>query len=297
MTYDYFRDECQKIINANLSTNDLLKIDNFKSFFRELHAQKDLYFYQYLPPTPIAIDNFERGYLSCRNPRYFNDIFEGMIRQKDNSVAKMEPKRLETIIKNACDSVAITCLSETWNNMLMYSHYADSFKGFCLEYSMQDMSKYLPDIMYFFPVIYQDHPSSLAQMKSMEKTLSDMDKKLMSNSTIDMSSVSKADDLVSYFIHKHEGWKYEREWRFIIPKSQFGKFFPNQRIGKKYHQLENFDCISAVYLGARTSEETKNELLAIVEEKNKKITDDNKKIKVYKTFISFESYEIEKELI
>lgn len=296
MTYNNFREVCKQIINDNLRTDEFLRIDDFKEFFEKLCEQKDLHFYKFLSPTPMAFDNFERDYLSFCNPRYFNDIYEGMIRQKGSPKAKMEPKRLETIIQKACDSVAITCLTETWNNMLMYSHYADSFKGFCLEYSMQKMIEHLPESMYFFPVIYQNRPSSLAEMEKMENILSEMEKKIKSTSTINLSSISEADDLVSYFIHKNGNWKYEREWRFIIPKSKFGEFFPSQRIGKKYHQLVNFDCISAVYLGARASEETKNELIAIVEEKNKK-RGNSDQIKVYETHISFGSYKMKKKQI
>ena len=128
--YDKLRECCKNVVDANLQTTDMLNIKMFtKDYANYFRTENGLKFYKYYQPTYHAIRNFETDMLMCSNPKAFNDIFEGMVIS-----GELEPEKVRSIIRDICGVVSISCFSETWDNLLMYAHYADSFKGFCIEY-------------------------------------------------------------------------------------------------------------------------------------------------------------------
>ena len=97
-------------------------------------------------------------------------------------------------------NMGIYSVSETWNNVRMWSLYANSFKGFCIEYKLRN-SKGAPnrDLDCFAKVRYlSEYP------------------------TIDYNylvrcSIEKQSGLIA--CQKSDGWAYEREWRCILETS------------------------------------------------------------------------------
>ena len=178
----------------------------------------------------------------------------------------------------------------------MYAHYASSYTGICIEYDYDRMLDCIPDIGYFYPVIYQHSPSSLAKMRELSTAIDVHimgieEKKLV---------FEKIDDLISYFVHKPYIWSYEREWRLIVPVSQFHNFFTNESVDEMFHTIKNrFDCISAIYLAANIEEapkikdkKYKDEIIELIKEKNSTQKNPSKQIKVYQTHIIESSYRI-----
>ncbi len=95
-------------------------------------------------------------------------------------------------IGSTLDATGIFCLSEVNDNPLMWSHYADSHKGVCIEYSISDDRLFGCDLI---PVHYA---------KSYPK----------------LSSADYPDDayIQKYLSTKSDHWEYEREWRIIYDK-------------------------------------------------------------------------------
>lgn len=243
-----------------------------------------LKFYIYRRPSQRCLDQLRDGVLSFSNPKKFNDIFEGMVKSKDDD--KIE---VRDVIEKASNAVSIACFSETWANQLMYAHYAESFTGFCIEFDYDRMLKCVPNIGYFFPVIYQHSPVKLAKMRELSESIDKTYKGIAEHKIV----LDKIDDLISYFIHKPYIWSYEREWRLIVPLSQFSNFFIDPSPAESFHQLKNFDCISAIYLAANIKNgedpDYKDKIIDIVKEKNSARTDPSEYIKIYQTHI-VESY-------
>lgn len=46
----------------------------------------------------------------------------------------------ERIMQDYQQDIRLTCFSEDWKSILMWSHYANCHKGFCIEYSMNKIS-------------------------------------------------------------------------------------------------------------------------------------------------------------
>ncbi len=281
------RAEFKEIIDENLKGSDYLNRKSFRPIRAKMKG-KGLKFYQYRSSSDRALEQLRNSELSCSNPKMFNDIFEGMVKSKDDD--KIEVKK---IIEKASNAVSIACFSETWTNQLMYAHYAASYTGFCIEYDYDRMLDCIYEIGYFYPVIYQHRPSSLAKMGELSKAIDKVQNRIANNELI----FDKIDDLISFFVHKPNIWSYEREWRLIVPLSMFDKFFTKVSDCGNFHIIENFDCVSAIYLAANITDENEKKIIDIVKEKNLYRKDSSDHIKVYKTHIVESEYRIGRKRI
>ncbi|NQY21454.1 MAG: DUF2971 domain-containing protein [Campylobacteraceae bacterium] len=112
---------------------------------------------------------------------------------------------------NTYNTKGVCCFSETNDNLLMWSHYSSSAKGFCLEFdcSHNNFGKILP-------VKYVKNPP-----------------------TVDFKRIFSMDRM--YFLKtllctKSDHWKYEKEWRSF-----------HNEVNKVYHY--SLESLTGVYFG------------------------------------------------
>ncbi len=150
--------------------------------------------------------------------------------------------------KNDCKILSLSLAKGNYdfpsplNNMLMWSHYTNGFKGFCIEFDFGKLK------------------NSLENENNLELACSTVDyatdgklpivtlKKFM-ESTIDDSRESSFEILRS-FTRKEQSWAYENEVRFI--SSNGGKLFYEPK------------CINAIYISEKTPNWLKNSILSSV---------------------------------
>ncbi|MCD7969099.1 MAG: DUF2971 domain-containing protein [Alistipes sp.] len=117
----------------------------------------------------------------------------------------------------------IGCLTENNDCPLMWGHYADAHKGFCLEYDLSNntfvFDNNKPGVKYFknlFPVIYSEE-----RYCATEFALWDSSQMMGFNDNLlkDALFWNKA------LTHKSDKWQYENEWRIVINPvhSEYGK--------------------------------------------------------------------------
>jgi Protein of unknown function (DUF2971) len=201
------------------------------------------YIYKYYDSREqYFLDMIEESYIYFNNPSEFNDPFdyhipiitdatqeeyEAFLRQ-----VSTEPKTDEEIrirAKELCANPAdtyeyinrlvyellykdgVACFSNTNNNVLLWSHYANKHRGICIEY---DLEKVVEEHMYPMPVIYGDLPKF--------------------NYITDSRRNATASNLARY---KSTHWKHEEELRII-----------SQIQGKNFISK---DCVNAVITGCR----------------------------------------------
>lgn len=132
-------------------------------------------------------------------------------------------------ISNLLQSGGIFSMSEVNDNILMWAHYADSHRGFCIEYART--------------------PSNLLGMQAEPVQYED---KMPSLSIQDVTSEGKNFDKL--WLTKSNHWKYEEEWRLIY--SEGGKAF-------------QFPCeIKSVIFGLKMSKQNRYTIQKIFEKKN-----------------------------
>lgn len=168
----------------------------------------------------------------------FFKIFTEIYPQLDNDIKKKQSEihEQEKQIQKIMDqNFAVGCLTTDYRNNLMWSHYADGHKGFCIEYDFKD----LKNINNLLPVAYStDRPSIPLEC--------------IYNNSKDMNTeVTKA--LYIALLTKDNIWEYENEWRIIISATE----------GKNIEMPP----ISAIYLGAQMPEGDKKKLIEIASKK------------------------------
>lgn len=236
------------------------------------------------------IDTFENKQVYLSSPLYFNDPYDcqlnmtlvnsmddflklGMNRE-ERRIVKKNKKIEKQIEKETVDlqkeiwedwndfrsRILICCFTESWDNFLMWSHYASTYNGICVEYDVQELlqCKKMP-----MPVLYTD-------------------KLIATKDYLTKQDFHKAEPEVLYkagiyaVLSKHLSWSYENEWRLIEIEDSI---------------IDGKVCVlpkpSAIYFGQNLKIEIKGRLI----EKSKKIAIPN----LYDVKISNKQYKLIKQ--
>ncbi|PFP09388.1 hypothetical protein COJ90_21020 [Priestia megaterium] len=163
-------------------------------------------------------------------------------REKINSNYEKNQDKIPGIIQ---DSTFISCFSERNDSMLMWSHYTDNHKGFCLEYEFMKPENIEVEPIFkeaLNPVIYSDEMFDMS------------DYILYAAETKQPWSQRVAAHPV---IRKSKEWEYEKEWRLV-------QFHQDRKEGYPVR----FFKPKAIYLGAKISEEHKDKLMLLADYKH-----------------------------
>lgn len=138
----------------------------------------------------------------------------------------------EKIVEGLREDIFVFCFSETWDSLLMWAHYANSYNGFCIEYEVGKISENVKEHMY--PAIYRreyiDSTEAIAYTRE------------------------HAGFIVT--LTKAEEWQYEREWRIV-------------KFEKANIYLRR--SIKAIHIGMKCSKEIRQELIKWAKEKQKEL--------------------------
>ncbi|RWU17261.1 DUF2971 domain-containing protein [Pseudomonas alkylphenolica] len=210
--------------------------------------------YKYQRVTPYSLQSLVDETVWLSSPASFNDPFDCAINLDRKKLKESVAHAVDIIAQNAvvedslkvpiaADEIAYTqlrdglrtqmqqigvlCLSETPNEILMWSHYAEYHKGFCIEYRVDETS---PLRSMAKPVRYTDVYPSLS-LKNLPGDAKE--------NFIDVCVYTKA-----------KQWSYEREWRAIM------------HIGEKLYRAPA--PISAIIFGARMPDAHKRDIYDIL---------------------------------
>ncbi|WP_421219423.1 DUF2971 domain-containing protein [Aeromonas enteropelogenes] len=168
--------------------------------------------YKYLPN--LGIDYFEQPTFKITPPSLLNDPFESIIsrdvaklfRQLNITTGSLNINDAKRLLKHCISSVGIISLSETHRNLLMWAHYANEHKGFCIGVK----NNYLENIRPLQPIlestpIYEQpikvrYDTERFDFQISSKPLIDLFKKIVTHQL-----TVKSDD-----------WMYEKEYRSIV---------------------------------------------------------------------------------
>ena len=143
---------------------------------------------------------------------------------------------LFTLMNEACK---IGCLSTDYKNRLMWSHYADSHKGFCIEYDFSDTGSDIFNRAFLFPVVYSEKRPAVPWKAA-----------LVDNSE---NRIEARMQMTKTLLTKDAVWEYENEWRILLKNDNAELKMPK---------------VTCIYLGAAISEENRNRILEIARNNN-----------------------------
>jgi hypothetical protein len=185
-----------------------------------------LYRYQWLTAHSLASLLNDTVWLS--SPTTFNDPFDcaitlssGKLKESlDHSIAEIARRNnipreqianhnkvfnqdeqayewLRNSLKNTMQSIGVLCFSATPSEILMWSHYANNHKGFCVEYDCSEGS----------------HLRRIARPVSYSETIPSL-----SLANLPDGAESKFLDVCIFT--KAKQWEYEQEWRVIMHEGE-----------------------------------------------------------------------------
>ncbi len=140
------------------------------------------------------------------------------------------------------ETYGVYSLTRNKDRHLLWSHYADSHKGFCIEWNGEQLLEYLYSLfesngipIYFHAVEYSDNDDIPIIIPPLEPGYENHFQKIM--------------------INKSKVWRYEKEYRFIL-------------IGKSKHIEPHIpeSCYSKIYIGCNMPVETEQEVRKAVSE-------------------------------
>lgn len=182
------------------------------------------------------------------------------------SAEKTRDELYPEIYKDFVSQLTVSCFSASgWNNQLMWSHYANSYSGICVEYDFTRIKKH---IGFIFPVKYQNTRPTISL-----KDLGIAGFDLTSDQRIIESEID-VERLITQLLIKNSCWDYEKEWRII-------------NIGKRNTPIFlELDCINSITFGLNMDLLCRRLLMDVCREKN---------ISCYELVLSKENFQIERK--
>ena len=168
-----------------------------------------------------------------------SSLLPGTRKEIEEHLEEFAPKMQEMFGKKFHETLGVLCLSEPPDSLLMWPHYADSHRGFVLEFNsehpffMQRRSE-SDEFCHLRKVTYQQERPSLI--------------------------LSQVEDFTA-FLTKSIQWAYEAEWRLLMPLDQCTNVL--NKDGELIHLFDfPVSAITGVVLGARMSDERRQEIVA-----------------------------------
>lgn len=161
------------------------------------------------------------------------------------------------------DAVRVVCLSEVYDSMLMWSHYAQNHTGFCIEYDFEEKDMFYKHL---HPVVYTKERYAVSKIDVL-----DGNKEFLYKTTCRKSDV----------------WSYEKEWRIIT--ANYNKVMPQKlKYPNGKYVLDLKTNIKAFYLGAKILDNFKDEIIQFGKMNG---------IVVYQMMLSPKTYELQAQKI
>lgn len=153
----------------------------------------------------------------------------------------LTPKLQDVMARKFEELIGILCLTEVADSLLMWAHYADSHRGFVIEFDESSP---------FFDrrVRLDDELRHL--------------RKVSYNTKRPSLTLVEVEDF-SPFMTKGTDWQYEAEWRMMMPLDAASKIVKN---GQHVVHLYEFpaDAITSVILGCRMDTQKKEEIKQVL---------------------------------
>ncbi len=167
-------------------------------------------------------------------PTEFNDPFDSLLTIEFND------KKIEKEFKDYTQSKAVSCFSKKMDSILMWSHYAESHKGFCIGIDSPELenSDLLSYVNYSEDFLEVDHKAFLYSNKK--------------------GKINKEWERI--LTQKYIDWKYEEEVRLIL------HFDNPQAKGKCFSLPEG--SIKEIYFGCKMNDKNKSNIRKIMADRN-----------------------------
>ena len=218
----------------------------YKSFLKtEIESRSYIYLYSFRRFNEYSLSDLINKEITVSPSKNMNDPFDSIINLWSNEKQLEKTCKEHKHVNNLSRSfdyfrIRSFCNGDTedaLNSLLMWSHYADEHRGYCIKYKLskhfikQDENDSF-EHMFLKPIIYRK----------------DEDK-------VDISEMTTINTDLA-FATKHESWGYENEVRLIV-------YNPNKEDAFYGIPLDKDSCIEAIYFGCKCDPKTIKTIIAV----------------------------------
>ena len=139
--------------------------------------------------------------------------FDEQLETLKKYILEMQNDKYIPAFKKFLSTMTISCFSSSgWQNALMWSHYANSYAGFCVEYDFNKMTNF---IGFVEKIEYSNIRPTLSLKDVGINGLQYVEKEDGTKSTEIIYTETNLEKILEYITVKDTCWKYEEEWRII----------------------------------------------------------------------------------
>lgn len=233
-----------------------MMISNFSKGWLKRSAEKSdkIILYRFFPYNANSIGPLICDGLYFSSPQDFNDPFDCDFRMLPTDFERklgISWSDAVAVAKRRIAQMGIVCFTPHWDSTLMWAHYADKFKGFCLGYEFDNPLYHNHKLGDIF-VTYRNRPYYITEFYLDEIIYATQDKlPVVSSFHFDDIEEEMPETLLRY---KASNWQYEHECRLSFEG------------GKGIHPVPG--KIKEVYFGLRMGNEEWCVLHSILEKHN-----------------------------
>jgi hypothetical protein len=166
------------------------------------------------------LEAIRENHIWCARFDKLNDPMEGIFALSPTTARAPDGPLIPLEVRNLMQTMGVCCFSDTNENYVMWAHYADEYRGICVEYSTHDLSDGLPDV---FAVRVQ-YDIQLPKPRYEE--------------TPDRQGAA-----IKALSSKNSDWFYEREWRLLTK--------PNAMDIPGALKIQGQNPVKGIYFGPR----------------------------------------------
>lgn len=218
MKYSFSLEEQKEILIKNAN----MVIDIVSTIISDDNMRKQMEIASSMLPRVMDKVNIDGEYKMCEYPESFGDfakslgvevdcdeitlaklIYQNQFPDKCIQANQMDKtfSDIDKRMSKAVDNMfRVVSLATDCKNRLMWSHYADAHKGFCIEYDFNVINND-NDYAFILPVIYSNIRPKFPWRVIMDENVQN----------------TPFADIMIALLTKDEAWSYEREWRVLIP--------------------------------------------------------------------------------
>ncbi|GKV88500.1 DUF2971 domain-containing protein [Pectobacterium carotovorum] len=194
----------------------------------------------------------------------FLPVMKSLVEKFKPTIINSANQVYEDFNKKFVDFTRVLCLSEKKDNLLMWGHYADSHRGFVLEFDVKNS--------FFNQRRTQNDDFGYLRKVNYKKDVDILD--------------PVSGNLSRHFLSKNQDWEYESEWRMLLPAHQANKKIEHSGL---VFDLFSFPAcmIKSVILGCKATNEFEKNIMTVLKD-----DEEYSHVKIFKCHRSNERYEL-----
>ena len=155
--------------------------------------------------------------------------------QQEDGFTNMFSDAIENMRTAMRNKSIIYCMTEGYDNSSLWENYADTYKGFCIEYSFENFNSQsfeaYKNLAHLFPMTYRARKPYFNMVPFIEGFFY----QLFTGDTSWQQDPTINADLNMQLYYKRKEYEFEHEWRFVL--------------SDKFENKQSFPFVSALYAG------------------------------------------------